>query len=195
MNTRLGFAVVFITIGIPMAFLAKAIATEVYKTVDENGNVTFTDNPPTGSDPSKVKIGPVNAQQATVLPPPEPAVSPEDETDEGEAVEEVPYSSSLITQPLDNAAIPRGQLEVVVQIGLKPPLQTGHQVKFFHNGRRMGPPTSNTRFVLTDLIRGEHKVKAQIFGADGKRKAETQTITFYVHRYTPPKPKKTVTPK
>lgn len=190
-KTRL-FALACIIAVVPLAFIAKASAGAVFKTVDDQGNVTFTDKPPADSDSREIKIRPVNSQKPTELPPepePEVALSPNEESNAKDEEEEVAYSSSLITRPLNNSSVPPGQREVVVQIGLNPPLQTGHSVKFYHNGTPHRSATTDTRFTLTELIPGEHTVRAQIFGRDGKRKAETQTITFYVHRYTAPKSK------
>lgn len=175
---------------VPLVDITGVSAGAVYKTVDEQGNVTFTDNPPADSDSRPIKIRPINTQVSTV--PPSPAgtgtVSKGEIAEEkpDEEAKEVPYSVSFITQPSDQSTVPPGQTEVAVQISLKPPLQAGHVVKFFHNGQASAPVT-HTQFTLTNLIRGEHKVRAQVFGADGSRKAETQTITFYVKRYRPRK--------
>ena len=190
-KTRL-FALACLMTVVPLAHTAKVSADTVFKTVDEEGNITFTDHPPASSDPEEINIRPINTQASPPPPPPPadvetaPTVKVVGENTE-EEVEEVPYSACFITQPLDQSAVPRGQAEVAVQIGLKPPLQAGHVIKLIHNGQ-IGPPTTSPRFTLTDLIRGEHQIRAQIFDADGNRKAETQTITFYVHRYHPKKP-------
>jgi hypothetical protein len=190
-KTRLFALACFMSV-VPLTYIAKVSAGAVFKTVDEQGNVTFTDNPPAGSESREIKIRPINTQVSTAPAPPADAdTAPTGETAEKkpeEEVKEVRYSASFITQPLDQSTVPPGQTEVVVQIGLKPPLQEGHVVKLLHNGE-VGSPTTSTRFTLTNLIRGEHQIRAQIFGADGNRKAETQTITFYVKRYHPKKSK------
>ncbi|MBV1931997.1 MAG: DUF4124 domain-containing protein [Porticoccaceae bacterium] len=176
-KTRL-FALACLIAAVPLTYIAKVSAGAVFKTVDEQGNVTFTDNPPADGDSREIKIRPINTQASTA---PTGKIAEKKPEEEGK---EVPYSASFITQPLNQSTVPPGQTEVVVQISLKPPLQTGHVVKLFHNGQAR-PPATSTRFTLTDLIRGEHKVRAQIFGVNGNRKAETQTITFYVKRYHP----------
>ena len=172
--------VILLAVVVPLIYIVQASAGNVFKTVDEHGNVTYTDQPPANGKATKVQLGPVNTQKAVVPPaPPEPPEKSEDES------EEVDYSSARITQPAENTTVPPGQLDVVVQIGLKPQLQAGHLVRLYHNDRRQGGATSTTTYSLTNLIRGEHQVRAEIIGSNGKIKARTQTVTFFVKRYHP----------
>ena len=180
MNMTRLFAIVFLTTSLTAAYVGKISAGTVFKEIDDQGNVTFTDRPSESGKSTKVEIGPVNTQKAVTPPePPEQAEKPEDGS------EEVNYSSARITQPTDNSTVPPGQLNVVVQIALRPQLQAGHLVRLYHNGRRHGAPSSATGFSLTNLIRGEHQVRAEVIGTNGKIKTKTQVVTFFVKRYKP----------
>ena len=180
MNMTRLFAIVFLTTSLTSAYVGKTNAGPVFKEIDDQGNVTFTDRPSETGNSTKVEIGPVNTQKAVTPPaPPEKPEKPEDEP------EEVDYSSARITQPANNSTVPPGQLNVIVQIGLSPQLQAGHLVRLYHNGRRHGTPTSATSFSLTNLNRGEHQVRAEIIGSNGKIKSKTQVVTFFVKRYNP----------
>lgn len=180
MNMTRLFAIVFLTTSFTAANVGKTNAGAVFKEIDDQGNVTFTDRPSESGHSTKIEIGPVNTQKAMV--PPAPPKKPEKSDDEPE---EVNYSSARITQPTDDSTVPPGQLNVVVQIALRPQLQAGHLVRLYHNGRRHGKPTSATSFSLTNLIRGEHQVRAEVIGTNGKIKSKTQTVIFFVKRYVP----------
>ncbi len=156
-----------------------ADTTPMYRVIDEQGRVTYTDSPPANSTSEPIKLSPINTQPAAITP----------QTKQPEQVVGAAYSVSRITQPAQNATIPPGQLDVIVQIELEPQLQSGHLVKLYHNGRLYGTPTSASSFSLTSLIRGQHQLQAEIIDADGNIKATTQTVVFHVKRTSAQHPK------
>ena len=164
-------------------------ASEVYRVVGEDGQVTFTDSPSTNAKAETVDLPKTNI---SVAPP-----SPAKKKSEGEKTseDEVAYTSARIVKPGSNATIPPGQREVSIQLALTPPLQSSHLVQLFIDGRKQGSPSASTSFSVTSLSRGEHKVHAEVLGADKKRKTKTQTVTFHVKQHSsnrqkkgPPKP-------
>ncbi len=177
MNIRQLLTIACLTIVMSATNTEKANADNVFKQVDDQGHITFTDNPTANSESSEVKLAPINTQPALVRP----SALPETPTD---AVE-VPYTMSRITQPGSNSTVTPGQRTITVQISLKPDLQDGHLVKLYHNGHLYGTPSSSTSYSLSNLIRGLHQVRAEIIGEDGKKKASTQTVNFHVKRYRP----------
>ncbi len=157
-----------------------AETTPMYRVVDEQGHVTYTDSPPANSTSEPIKLSPINTQPA--------AVTPQTQKQPEQAVGAA-YTVSRITQPAQDTTVPPGQLDVIVQIELEPQLQPGHLVKLYHNGRLYGAPTSASSFSLTSLIRGQHQVQAEIVDADGNIKATTQTVVFHVKRASAQQPK------
>ena len=168
-------------------------AAPIYKTVDEHGNVTFTDSPPADQESEKVELRPINTQQAT-LPPSKSEITSgkrkQDPKAEEKLAEEVPYTVSRLVEPLEGSTVPTGQLDVPVRLNLVPPLQKGHSVVFYHNESAENPPGTSTHITLRNLIRGEHTIYAEIWDANSKIKAKSQKVTFYVQRYHPKMGKK-----
>jgi hypothetical protein len=151
-------------------------ASEVYRIVDAEGQVTFTDSPAANTKAETVDLPKTNIATA---PPPRTIEG------EGEAAgEEVPYTSARITQPLNNATIPPGQKMVVVTLALEPALQEGHLAQLYIDGRAQGPATASTTFSVSNLNRGEHKVYIEVLGGDKKRKAKVDTVTFHVKQHS-----------
>ena len=161
-----------------LALLASTslFASEVYRVVDAEGGVTFTDSPAVNTKAETVDLPKINI----ATPPPPRTVD-----NEGEVTgEEVPYISARITQPLNNATIPPGQTTVAVTLALKPALQEGHLVQLYIDGRAQGSATASTTFSVSNLNRGEHKAYIEILGSDKKRKTQTKAVTFHVKKHS-----------
>lgn len=167
-------------------------ATPIYKTVDEEGNVTFTDSPPANQESEKVELRPINTQRATPPPPkPEAANAKTRESDyEEEQAATTPYTVNRLVRPLEGSTVPTGQLEVPVRMNLVPALQEGHSIVFYHNESAENPPGRSTSTTLRNLTRGQHTIYAEVWDAHGKVVAKTQKVTFYVQRYHPKMGKK-----
>ena len=152
-------------------------AGEVYRVVSEDGEITYTDSPPANVEAETVDMPKTNI---AIAPPPAAAKDSKGEVGEGE----VAYTKARITQPSNNATIPPGQSEVVVQIALEPLLQTGHLVQVYIDGRKQGSPSAATTFTITSLDRGKHSVRADVLGADKQHKTKTQAVTFHVKQHS-----------
>ncbi|PCJ38390.1 MAG: hypothetical protein COA75_01110 [Cellvibrionales bacterium] len=151
-------------------------AGEVFRVVDEDGQITFTDSPAANTKSETINLPAINI---AIAPSPR-AIEGNDEATE----DEVPYTSARITQPLNNATIPPGQTNLVVELGLKPALQEGHLAQLYIDGRTQGAASASTTFSISGLNRGEHKVRIEILGADKKRKAKTTAVTFHVKQHS-----------
>ena len=164
-------------IGLSLLSSPPLFAGKVYRVMSEDGQVTYTDSPPANAQAETIDMPETNI---TVAPPP-----PAKKDNKGEAGEdEVAYTRARITQPDNNATIPPGHREVVVQITLEPLLQTGHLVQLYIDGRKQGSPTAASTFTVTSLDRGRHSLRAEVIGADKKRKTRTQTVVFHVKQHS-----------
>lgn len=166
-------------LGMVIAVLCWPVVAEgpIYRIENNDGSVTYTDNPPANAKSAELKLPPINTRPALPIPEPEKSAQPDPD-----AQEEQPYSVSRIAQPTQNATIPPGQLDLVVQIDLKPMLQTGHLVKLYHNDQPVGKASASTSFSLTKLVRGKHQVWAEVIGSNGRVKTTTNTVVFHVKR-------------
>ncbi len=150
-------------------------AGEVYRVVSEDGEVTFTDSPSTNA-----KVEAVNMSKINIAIAPPAKTKADDDVTEDEAA----YTSVRIVQPSNNATIPPGQLEVVVQLALKPLLQSNHLVQLYIDGQKQGSAIAASTFTVSSLDRGKHRVHAEIIGTDKKHKAKTQTVTLHVKQHS-----------
>lgn len=164
-----------ITIALLVLMLSLGAAAQVYRTVDEQGNVKYTDQPP-ANDPSaeELQLPSVNTQ---------PALSPSKPSNESEK-EDIGYKEVAILSPAQDSTIPPGQLEVVVQVFLEPALKTGHRVQLLHNGQPHGSAAPATSFVIDSLIRGEHTLQAQVIDGTDNPIGQSDTVTIHVKRHS-----------
>ena len=155
--------------------LSLTVAAQVYRTVDEKGNVKYTDQPPANdTSAEELTLPSINTQPA--LAPKKPARNSQKE--------EVSYKEVVILSPAQDSTIPPGQLEVVVQVYLEPALRSGHRVQLLHNGQPHGPAVPATSFVIDSLIRGKHTLQAQVVDGSDNQLGQSDIITIHVKRHS-----------
>lgn len=151
---------------------------QVYKVVDEEGRVTYTDSPPADEEAGEsVQVPEVNTQ---------PAVKPRPDQDSQATADKGAggYRDVYIAQPAHESTVPPGQLDVVVQVVTDPALKPSHRVQVFYDGEPYAPPAATTSVVLSELYRGTHQIRAQIIDADNRVVASTEPVTIYVKRHS-----------
>ena len=156
-------------------FFLTSISAGVYRSVDEDGNVIFTDRP--SPDAEKIRVDKVQ----TISPP---AVkdfeytSPEKPAKEG-------YAKLEIISPQNDQTFTGGAGNVTINILIEPALDTkqGDHLVLTMDGEKQAE-SSSTSFSFTNLDRGTHTTKADIVNKGGKSLKSSATVTFYVIRPT-----------
>lgn len=152
-----------------------ALAAPVYRHVDANGNVVYSDEPGQGSridlkpitvvDPAEVESRSRPAQSTTTSP------------------SAVDYDRFAITSPSNGETLPTGQGgNVQVQLAIEPELQPGDRVQLRVDGAVSQSPMHTSVFALSQLERGEHRIQAELLDTQGRVRLSTPAITLYVQR-------------
>ncbi|MCX2979828.1 DUF4124 domain-containing protein [Halieaceae bacterium IMCC14734] len=154
-----------------LLLLSPLLATaQVYKHVDQDGNVTFSDIPAPGSEKIDVPVS------NTVAAP--PVVSrPQEEPADALVSYQVAISS-----PEPEAVIPRGPGNFSVTVTVSPAPDTSMQLQLFMDGDAYGAPQSQLQWNLTNVPRGTHQVQVAIVDSEGETLAQSDPITVYVRR-------------
>lgn len=146
---------------------------EVYKLVDEDGNITYTDQPASAADTATLaKLSPLN-QIPTLLA----------STDDGETERFAGYSSALIVSPENDSIIPHSQISIIIQLSLSPQLQAGHRVQFWFDGAPQGQPVAATAYQIDNIERGSHSLSARVFNSQGQLLISTPSVEVHVKRH------------
>lgn len=157
---------------------------EVYKVVDENGNVTYTDQEPEeGATPMTLPdISVVSTEYPEDSFSEETATDGSDESAEGKTPRELRsmYRDFQITSPGQEETISGTGNEVVISWGAGAAYEPGMSVAVFVDGEsHAAGPGGNLSLTLD---RGEHQVYAILRDERGRRIVTTPTVTFYVHQ-------------
>jgi hypothetical protein len=186
-NTSLKMMVV----PLALTFLFSASATaQIYKHVDDKGNVTYTDEAPLdGSAP--MVLPELSVIQIDSQPEPSTdsaAAAAEPATDDTAAREPTPrelrrmYRDFRITRPVQEETFWGTQNMVVVSWGSSTPLRDNMRVNLFVDGQQ--EPNPGSEMVALTLDRGEHQVYAELLDSRGRRVVATPAVTFFVKQYS-----------
>lgn len=181
MNLMTHKTFLLILVAFSLAIMASPLMAQVYKTVDADGNVTYTDKPPPdGSKP--IKLAPISVIEApTYEKAPDPAKA-------GGEGEEIPlrdlrkiYRDFSIISPQSEESVwrPDGPVSVAWSVGN--PLQQGMQVSIYLDGAKQATTTEQV-IPITGLDRGEHTLAAELRDAKNRKIATAAPVTFFIRQ-------------
>lgn len=154
---------------------------EVYKVVDAEGNVTYTDQPPNSTAKPEVlrELSVISPQiTAPVGVPIESGVAPEAKDVSIGDLRRI-HKGFAIVSPKPEEALWGTENKATVAWSSSAPLNAGMGVAVFVDGVAQ-EPTNAPVTLLTGLDRGEHKVYAELWDDSGRKIATTPTVTFYI---------------
>jgi len=151
-----------------------ALAATVYKWVDENGIVHYSDQPhpnaqKIGVQPAQTYKADIPAAPAGPTPPPAAAAPP-------------PYQGCAIAQPTDDQTFTSvDSLSIVVHTD--PELRPGDQIFLMLDGQPLnGGAATGSHFTLTPVDRGTHSLQAVVRDSDGAVRCQTPGVSYNVQQ-------------
>lgn len=156
---------------------------EIYKVVDKDGNVIYTDQRPSAS------AQPMDLPELSVIqteaPPPAPdAAAAAEEQAQAPTARELRklYADFRITQPQQEETFWGTENTVVVAWGSAQSIPPELSVKLYVDGAAQDVAGNGS--VSLTLDRGEHTVYAELLDARKRRIVTTETITFFVKQHS-----------
>ena len=140
---------------------------QMYKWVDENGNITYSDTP--------------QIKDAQALRPPTlntmPTVKAEKKTPEAD-------TQLSITSPANDATVRDNSGNISISMSSKPALNTkqGHTISVSLGGKVIKDKLQSLSTSLSGIDRGTHTISASIKNAKGSTLYTSQTVTVHLHR-------------
>jgi len=150
-----------------------AAAADIYKTVDKQGRVIYTDKPSGDQPAEKVDLPPVNT-----LPPesrtnqPRPTIN--------KPAQQQPYDIQIVS-PKNNATLTAEQRDLGIAIALDRPLESNHWLLFFMNGELLEETRSNSVFI-EEITRGSHTIYVEVIDNKGASLGVSETVVVNVMR-------------
>jgi len=177
-----GMISALITLAFFLLPLAAFSQGEIYKIVDENGNVTFTDQrPATGAEP--MDLPPLSIIETDVQVPDTPAAAVDQEPKPPTSKElRKQFRDFSITQPQPEQTFWGTANTVVVSWGSSEAIPPEMSVMLYVDGAGQKAPVAGG--VSLTLERGEHQVRAELRDERGRRIVTTETVTFFVKQHS-----------
>jgi hypothetical protein len=158
---------------------------EIYRSVNENGVVTYSDQPNPKAESVKLPAANISTQ------PTQPSQKTQTtDTVEKKLGQHVDYTAFEINSPKDQDTF-QNATEFPISVTINPALQEGDKIQFLLDGTPILSPVADTGITIPkvqdgkELVeRGSHTISAQIINAQGDVIATTPGITIFVHYVT-----------
>jgi len=158
-----------------LLFAAGAAGSEMWRWVDADGVVHYSDRPHPGAE--RVDMGRAQTFTAPVITPSRREALEQ----EGEPASQ--YSRLSVVSPAEGETLWNIEGELNVQLAVEPRLASGHQLRIFLDGSQVeGVPQGPTQFTIGEVFRGERQLRASIVDARGRELVSSATVTFYVQQ-------------
>jgi hypothetical protein len=156
---------------------------QIYRTVDANGNVVFTDIAPVdrsggAAPPRAITVEPVNTFQPPVQAA--PANTPETST------ATVYYSELVVISPAEDATIRDNAGNIQIEVAITPSLRSDHRLLLVLDGQPTEVEAENGVFELSNVDRGTHTAGARAVDRQGNVLVESSPTTFNLMRVAVP---------
>lgn len=162
-----------------LVLLTTTAQAEVYKSVNADGEVIYSDVPSRGAQPVHVPELPTYTPvPLPVAQPPAAVVQP---------VVEDSYSSFSLTRPHNNETIHPsddgpGVVNVFVKLEPELMIQDGHRIQYFLDDKPQGKPLARMSTSYPNVDRGTHSVSAAVLDDSGEIIIKTTPVTIYIRR-------------
>ncbi len=175
---------------------AAAPAAEIFKRVDEHGNVHYSDSPLEGGE--AVDLKPLPTMPMTTIRIPDRGSTATD-TGKKRGAGEAEYDSLGISSPANDTSIHSFSEAIPVTASIDPPLKAGHKLRVLVNGKASGNPGPGPVFSVGPLERGTHTIGIEVVDGSGTPIQGGESVQVHVHQPSvlspnhpknrPPKPK------
>lgn len=159
--------------GLLLAFLLPvAAAGEIYRTVDENGNVVYTDQPTSGA--KQMELPELSTYESQPTPPLTPQAT-------SATPAATPSAAISFVQPTQDETVYDNEGNLSVAVRVEPPLQAGQKLALQIDDRAPVVTEAST-YRFTEVHRGTHTIKAWVQNSAGAPAGEPASVTFHMRQ-------------
>jgi hypothetical protein len=161
--------VIFVTLG---------VQADIYRSIDREGNVTFTDEPDTKAE--LIELEESMTYEALPIPV---AVPVENVTSPSETAKKPKYNINIMS-PEQNQSLWEGGGIFTATVSVQPELNTNRadQLQFKLDGKAVSGPQSELSHAFQNIERGSHILAVSIVDKNGKVLKTSKSILFHMHR-------------
>lgn len=168
----------WICLALLLVLSMNAGATELWRWVDENGVVHYSDRPHPGAERIELQ----RVQSFTPPPMATRDVQPEDSRPSQDRAGS-PYTGLRIVSPGEEETLWNIGGELSVEVALQPALRAGHTLRVQLDGDRVVElPPGQTRITIDEVFRGEHRLRASVVDDQGRELVSSDPVVFFVQQ-------------
>jgi len=170
-----------------IGLFSQQIRAEVYKYIDKEGNVVFTDKYTPNAE--KLNLPPSikkEKKQETVDNEPAKVAAPED-VPEKKKPKFTGYKQFELVSPGNESIVRDNSGNLTVNISIEPELQTelDHRLFVYLDGARVKGVWTSHVITLPDIDRGSHTISAEVVDlSQSLRLMRTATVTFHMKKFS-----------
>ncbi|WP_028876554.1 DUF4124 domain-containing protein [Teredinibacter turnerae] len=167
-----------------------ANAQTIYKSVDQYGNVTYSDEPPANATAEKLELKPLNTTPAITPAPapspplvsPAPSPSPEPDATTSPPKQASGYGLRLVTPKSEQRFGPAEKTLTVVMLTQRK-LEPGLRFEVYIDGKvQETTDSNNVSIALSKALQGRRSVSAAVVDGAGNVIERTEERTIFVIR-------------
>lgn len=156
-----------------MLLAGNAVASEIYKSYDENGNVVYSDQPPS---PDAEPIDLPEANIVTSVPASPRPVRGDDE------LGQIPLDLQILT-PSDEETFWGTSQNLDVSFKVQPEMRPGMQIVIYIDDNQK-TVISTLRTTIESIDRGAHTIRAELLDIRGNVLYATDRRTFFMKQHS-----------
>ena len=161
---------------------------KLYRWVDEQGNVHFSDEPQKGAESFEMKEVPATKMQRTQFP--EIQLPQSAQQTGGPAATTPVYQSAALSEPLNGSIVRNNAGIITLSASIQPALKPGHSVRFFLDGKLVGKEPGTTSVTVEKVSYEQHKAYFIIVDSGGAQVQISDTVDFQLMHIINPKIRK-----
>lgn len=158
------------------------VAAEVYRWVDDDGTVHYSDRPQEGAEV-------VVIEEAQTFSTPAPKTSrgasatSSGKADDADKEPAASYSNFEIVSPRQEEVLWNTGGQLNVSLRARPRIRSGHAIFLVMDGQEIQQlPRGRLQASLTDVVRGTHQLHAEVRDTGGNMLARSDTVQFTVQQ-------------
>ncbi|MCB1878697.1 MAG: DUF4124 domain-containing protein [Chromatiaceae bacterium] len=164
-------------------------AAGVYRWVDENGQIHFSDKAQAGAEQIKLK------ETSIYTPPAESNSGAADQTEQAKGTVDantapkavVDYEVISVVSPENNQVVRSTEGTVDISVELRPGLQQGHKIRVYLNGTKAAQDLETTQITLQNMDRGTHSLEVSVIDEKNNELKRSSAVSFHMLRLAEPR--------
>lgn len=153
---------------------------EVFRSVDEHGNVHYSDKPGEGAE--KLDLG---TGTSTYRAQPYRKAGPDSQPAPTPPAAETSYVTTIV-QPTQDESIRSNDGSVEVLLSITPELRSdrGHKIELWLDEKLTAYTTTGLSYTLQNVPRGTHTLYVRVTGHDDRILSYLNSVTFHLQRHS-----------